>query len=396
MISAISLTNFSKPLETTFSLDKVLLLTMLALTSIGFVMMSSASIEFANEEFGSPFFHMYRQLVYIMLAMCAGALVFSVPMSVWQKYGWVLLFIGFFLLLLVAIPGIGREVNGSRRWLPLGVINLQSSEVAKFCILIYLAGYLVRRHDELRNHWKGFIKPIALLSIMIVLLLLEPDFGAVVVMVTACLGMIFLGGVKLLQFLTLILVSVAAVAVMAVSSDYRMQRLICFVDPWEQPFDCGYQLTQSLIAFGRGEWFGTGLGNSVQKLFFLPEAHTDFVFAILAEELGLIGGLIVLGLFVLLIGRIMVIGRRAEIASRFFSAYVAYGVGLVFSAQVIINIGVNAGLLPTKGLTLPFLSYGGSSMIISYCLVALLLRIEYELANSQTRQSPQKRGLGHD
>ena len=384
-----------RSLEFSLAIDKVLLFVVLALTSIGFVMMSSASVEFAGERYGSPFFHINRQLLFLVMSFIAGAVVFCIPMSVWQKYGWLLLFLGFALLLLVAIPGIGREVNGSRRWLPLGVMNLQSSEVAKFCILIYLAGYLVRRHDEVRNHWKGFIKPIAVLSIMIVLLLLEPDFGAVVVMVSACLGMIFLSGVKLLQFMALIVVSAVAVAVMAVSSEYRMQRLVCFVDPWEQPFDCGYQLTQSLIAFGRGEWFGTGLGNSVQKLFYLPEAHTDFVFAILAEELGLIGGLIVIALFVVLIVKMMLIGRMAELNKKFFSAYLAYGVGLVFAAQVFINIGVNAGLLPTKGLTLPFLSYGGSSMIMSFCLLALIFRIDYELSCAHaTSTSGKKRSSG--
>jgi len=303
------------------------------------------------------------------------------------------------LLVLVLIPGIGREVNGSRRWLPLGYMNLQSSEVAKFCVLIYFAGYLVRRQDEVRNQWKGFIKPIVVLSMMIVLLLREPDFGAVVVIVTACLGMIFLGGVKLTQFLVLIVVSSAAVVVMAISSPYRMQRLICFINPWEEPFDCGYQLTQSLIAFGRGEWIGTGLGNSVQKLFYLPEAHTDFVFAILAEELGLVGGLVVIALFVLLVGRIMLIGRRSEVAGQHFSAYVAYGVGIIISTQVFINIGVNAGLLPTKGLTLPFISYGGTSLMLSFWLVVLLLRIDYDnqrrhattLSRTGSRKSAKKK-----
>ncbi len=371
--------------------DRTLLVLVFALASIGFVMMGSASIEFADEKFGSPFFHIYRQFLYLLIALALASVVCFIPMSAWQQYGWVLLFAGFVLLVLVVIPGIGREVNGSRRWLPMGPVNLQSSEIAKFCILIYLAGYVVRRHEEMRTHWKGFVKPIAVLSMMIVLLLLEPDFGAVVVMVTACMGMIFLGGVRLSQFLTLIAASSVAVGIMAVSSEYRMQRLICFVNPWEKPFDCGYQLTQSLIAFGRGEWLGIGLGNSIQKLFFLPEAHTDFVFAILAEELGLIGGLVVLGLFVWLITKMFLVGRRAEMMGKFFSAYVAYGVGLLFSAQVFINIGVNTGLLPTKGLTLPFLSYGGSSLIVSFCLVALIVRIDYELNCHHATTFPAKK-----
>jgi cell division protein FtsW len=250
---------------------------------------------------------------------------------------------------------------------------------------------LVRREKEVRESWTGFAKPLVVLFLMIILLLAEPDFGAVVVMVTACMGMIFLGGVKLLQFLGLIGASIAAVAIMAVSSPYRMKRLSCFVNPWEQPFDCGYQLIQSLIAFGRGEFFGLGLGNSVQKLYYLPEAHTDFVFAILAEELGFFGATLVILLFAAFVMRIMNIARRAEQAGQLFSAYLAYGIGLVFSAQIFINIGVNTGLLPTKGLTLPFLSYGGSSLIVSVACCAVLLRIHHEVESNNTPLSKPRR-----
>ncbi len=357
------------------AIDKILIFLVMALVSIGFVMMISASVEFAEQKFGSVFFYAYKQSFFLLLALASSVLVFAVPMSVWQKYDWLLLVVGMLLLLFVVMPGIGREVNGSRRWLPLGAMNLQSSEVAKLCVLVYMAGYLVRRQDEVRNQWKGFIKPIVVLSVMIVLLLLEPDFGAVVVMVTASLGMIFLGGVKLSQFLALLFVSAGAVVIMAMSSDYRMQRLSCFIDPWAKPYDCGYQLTQSLIAFGRGEWFGTGLGTSVQKLFYLPEAHTDFVFAILAEELGLVGGLVVITLFALLVGRIMMIGRNAERAGQLFSAYIAYGVGLLISAQVFINIGVSMGLMPVTGMNLPFVSYGGSSLLANFMALGLLINV---------------------
>lgn len=359
-------------------IDGWLLMVTAVLVSIGFVMMSSASVEYARYTTGASFFYVNRQLINLLVAALTAIAVFVVPMKAWEKYGWLLLVVGFALLLLVVIPGVGKEVNGSRRWLPLGFINLQSSEVAKFCILVYLAGYLVRRQDELRNQWRGFIKPLSLLSLMIVLLLLEPDFGAVVVMVTACLGIIFMAGVRLGQFLALISVSVIAVALMAGTAEYRLARLVCFLDPWASQYDCGYQLTQSLIAFGRGGWFGEGLGNSMQKLFFLPEAHTDFVFAILAEELGLVGAFAVLALFVFLIARIMHIGRSAELAGSVYSAYVAYGAGLLLSAQIFINIGVNTGLLPTKGLTLPFLSYGGTSLMVSFWLLALVFRIDLE------------------
>jgi cell division protein FtsW len=361
---------FGKPA----ALDMPLLLAALTLSTVGFILMSSASVEYASVKLGSPFFHVYRQVFYILLASLGGLLVYFVPTQTWNRHGWVLLFIGFLLLLLVVIPGIGREVNGSRRWLPLGPVNLQSSEVAKFCILVYIAGYLVRRHDEVRSTLSGFIKPIAVLSGAIVLLLLEPDFGAVVVMVTACLGMVFLGGAQISQFFTLIITSLVAFAIMAVSSPYRLQRLSCFVDPWAQPFDCGYQLIQSLIAFGRGGWFGVGLGNSIQKQFYLPEAHTDFVFAILAEEMGVIGAMFVIALFAFLIYRILVIARRSELKELFFNAYMCYGIALVFTGQVFINIGVNTGLLPTKGLTLPFLSYGGSSLIVCFAFLAFVQR----------------------
>jgi cell division protein FtsW len=322
---------------------------------------------------------MYRQLIFLVIAMAAAMGAFFVPIEQWYQKSWICLFIGFLLLILVLIPHIGREVNGSMRWIPLGPINLQSSEVAKLFILVYIAGYLVRRQDEVRERWTGFIKPIAVLGMMIVLLLLEPDFGSAFVMIVACMGMIFLGGVGVKQFFTLVVTALFFVYIMATSSDYRMQRLNCFIDPWKNPYDCGYQLTQSLIAFGRGEWFGLGLGNSIQKLFYLPEAHTDFVFAIIAEELGFVGSLFTLCLFAALVVKIFAIALKAKAEGKLFAAYLAYGIALVIAAQVVINIGVNAGVLPTKGLTLPFLSYGGSSLIMTFVMVGILARVDYEI-----------------
>jgi cell division protein FtsW len=289
--------------------------------------------------------------------------------------------------MLVLIPGVGREVNGSRRWLSLGVLTLQSSEIAKLCVIIYLAGYLVRRQQEVREQWSGFIKPMVVLFAVTLLLLLEPDFGATVVTVGTAFAMIFLAGVRLGHFLLVILGSMLALVLLVYIEPYRMQRLITFMDPWADQFNTGYQLTQSLIAFGRGEWFGVGLGNSVQKLFYLPEAHTDFVFAIFAEEFGLLGALTVIGLFSTLIARILQIGRRAEHKQQLFSAYVAFGVALMISAQVFINIGVNIGLLPTKGLTLPFLSYGGSSLIVCCMALGIVFRINREQAVIKGEQS---------
>jgi cell division protein FtsW len=359
--------------------DKSMLAAVLALASIGLVMMSSASIDYAAHKLNDPYYYMYRQLIFLVIAMIAAAFAFLVPTQVWYKNSWICLLAGFLLLILVLIPGIGREVNGSMRWIPLGPINLQSSELAKLFVLVYLAAYLVRRQDEVRERWRGFLKPIAVLFVMILLLLAEPDFGSAFVMIVACMGMIFLGGVGVTQFIALIIAALFAVAYMAISSPYRLERLNCFVDPWAQAYDCGYQLTQSLIAFGRGEWFGLGLGNSIQKQFYLPEAHTDFVFAIIAEELGFVGSMVTLLLFAFLVVKILKIALKAKSEDRLFPAYLAYGIALVMAAQVFINIGVNAGVLPTKGLTLPFLSYGGSSLIVTFIMIGILARVDFEI-----------------
>jgi cell division protein FtsW len=356
------------------SLDLWLLGSALALIVIGFIAMSSASIEFAAERYGNPFFHATRYVFHLSLGLLAAAVVYRIPMNFWLRTGWLWLLAGFTLLLIVLIPGIGREVNGSRRWLAVGPLTLQCSELVKVCVVLYLAGYLVRRQDELREQWKGFVKPMAVLFLVTILLMLEPDFGATVVTLCTAFGMIFLAGVRLWQFSLVILAAVAALVILMVSEPYRMARLTAFTDPWANQFDSGYQLTQSLIAFGRGEWFGVGLGNSIQKLFYLPESHTDFVFAIYAEEFGFVGAALLLALFGVLIGRMLLIGRKAESQGLNFNAYVVYGIALMMSGQVFINIGVNTGLLPTKGLTLPFLSYGGSSLMVSCVLLALVSR----------------------
>ena len=361
-------------------LDMRLVAIAAALMIIGVIVVASASMEIANAKHANPFYHVIRHLVFLVLALAIGAFSFLMPMQSWNRLGWLLLAAAFVLLALVIMPGIGREVNGSMRWIRLGPINVQTSELAKLFMVVYLAGYLARRLREVRIQWSGFLKPMIVLVMVVVLLLLEPDFGAAVVLMSAALGMMFLGGVRLTQFLVLICVSLTSIALLAISQPYRMQRLVTFMDPWaeENVFDSGYQLTQALIAFGRGEWWGVGIGNSVQKLFYLPEAHTDFVYAILAEETGLLGAVLVITLFFLLAWRIMQIGRRAEKLEQFFSAYVTYGIAFLFSAQALINIGVNTGLLPTKGLTLPLLSYGGSSLIVCCISLAMVLRVDYE------------------
>ena len=363
--------------------DRLLLASFAALIVIGLIAMSSASVEYAAVKYGSPFFHVQRYALHLTLALVGGLVAYQVPMVVWQRSAWLWLFLGLTLLVVVLIPGVGREVNGSQRWLPVGVLTLQCSEIAKACLIIYLASYLARRQGELRESWSGFIKPMAVVFFATLLLMLEPDFGATVVTVGTAFGMIFLAGVRLGQFVLVILAALMAMVVLVISSPYRMARLTAFTDPWADQFNTGYQLTQALIAIGRGEWLGVGLGNSIQKLFYLPEAHTDFVFAIFAEEFGLLGAVSLVALFALLIARILRTCRLAEQAGQLFSGYVCYGVALMISGQVFINIGVNTGLLPTKGLTLPFLSYGGSSMIACCGLMGLVMRVHHELGSAE-------------
>ena len=356
--------------------DPGLVLLSLGLLLVGLVAISSASIEYADLHYNSTWFHTIRHLIYLALSLTAAAVVYRVPLEFWEETGWVWLFIALALLILVLIPGVGREVNGSQRWLPLGPFTLQPSEFAKLAMVVYLAGYMVRREHEVRNQWQGFLKPMAVLFAATLLLMVEPDFGATVIVAGSAFGMLFLAGVKLGHFLLVLAGALGALLVLVVSEPYRVKRLTAYTDPWADPYDTGFQLTQSLIAFGRGEWFGVGLGNSVQKLFYLPEAHTDFVFSIWAEETGFVGALAVIVLYIALIGRILWVGRAAQLALQPFGAYVCYGVALVFSGQAFVNMGVSSGLLPTKGLTLPFVSYGGTSLIVCCVMLALVLRVD--------------------
>ncbi|WP_342244143.1 putative lipid II flippase FtsW [Pseudomonas sp. OTU5201] len=359
-------------------IDFPLLAGCLSLLGLGLVMITSASSEVAAASSGNPLYHMIRHLIYLTIGLSAGLVTLQIPMAFWQRHGARLMLAAIVLLILVLLPGIGREINGAKRWIGFGLFNLQPSELAKLFTVMFIAGYLVRRQDEVREKLTGFIKPMLVLGPIAVLLLAEPDFGATVVLVGACIAMLFLGGINLLRFIPLVGAVLAAGVLVMTSQSYRMQRLTNFIDPWADQYGAGYQLSQALIAFGRGEWFGVGLGNSIQKQFYLPEAHTDFVFAVLAEELGMIGALATVGLFVFVSVRALYIGLWAEKARQYFSAYVAYGLAFLWIGQVLINIGVNVGLLPTKGLTLPFLSYGGSSLVICCVSLALLLRIEWE------------------
>ncbi len=366
----------SSPAKPGYDLDWWLAGCAVLLLYIGLVIITSASIDIAEARSGSPFYYAMKHGVFLCLSLAVAAIVIRVPIAWWYHSGWLLLLVSLALLVLVLV--VGREVNGSVRWIGLGQVNFQPSELAKLFLITYLAGYLVRRNDEVASSWWGFIKPIGVMFVASFLLLMEPDFGATVVILAAAFGMIFLSGAKLVRFGSLLMLASALAAALVVFQPYRFQRVISFVNPWADQFGSGYQLTQALIAFGRGEWAGVGLGNSVQKLMYLPEAHTDFVFAILAEEFGLAGSVFVIGLFAVLVCRSMQIGRLCESAGRYFSAYFAYGLSILIGFQAFINIGVNCGLLPTKGLTLPLVSYGGSSLIVSCALVAILLRIDLE------------------
>ncbi|HEX9206811.1 MAG TPA: putative lipid II flippase FtsW [Steroidobacteraceae bacterium] len=359
-------------------LDPWVIGTVAALLLIGLVMVASASIGISEKETGHAFHYFQRQLVYVLAGLVAAGIGLAVPTRIWDRYSMFLMIGAFVILLVVLVPGIGYSVNGARRWIRLGVMNFQVSELARVMLLTYVASYTVRRADELRSDFIGFMKPVGVLAVAAVLLLAEPDFGAATVLLATGLAVLFLAGARLLHLAVPVVFGTAAFGALALLSPYRLRRLTGFLDPWGDPFNSGFQLVQSLIAIGRGEWFGVGLGSSVQKLFYLPEAHTDFVFAVLAEEFGFAGVLVVICLFAVLVGRALRISRDAAEAGQTFQSYLAAGIGIWLGLQAFVNIGVNMGLLPTKGLTLPLLSYGGSSMLITLGWIGVLLRIHHD------------------
>ena len=360
----------------------------LFIVGLGLVMVASSSVTVAERQFHDPLHYFWRQGISILLGVSLAIVAIKLPMKIWQYASVPLLLAGIFLLVLVLLPAIGREVNGSMRWIGFGPFALQASEPVKLCTIAYLAGYLVRHNKSVKDSFAGFIRPVGVLTLIAALLLLEPDYGASVVLFATALGMLFMGGVPISRFIAWVMVAVVALFSLAILSPYRLQRLMSFADPWQDPYNSGFQLTQALIAFGRGDWFGVGLGSSVQKLFYLPEAHTDFIFAVMAEELGLVGSVTIILLFSFLVWRAFVIGQLAERTGKLFSAYFAYGIGLVIGIQAYINLGVNMGVLPTKGLTLPLMSYGGNSIIICCILIGILLRIEYENRQPEWGQFP--------
>jgi cell division protein FtsW len=367
----------------TVHLDWVTLALVLGIVLLGLVMVTSASVSIAGEENGQPFYYLERQLLLTLIGAACALVLFAIPTERLERAAVPLLAVAIVLLIVVLIPGLGHAVNGSRRWLRFASANFQVSELARVLVLIYVASYAVRREDELRESFLGLAKPLALLCFVSALLLAEPDFGAATVLFATGFGLLFLAGARLRYVIAMTAIAASGFAVLAITSSYRLRRLTTFLDPWADPYNSGFQLTQSLIAIGRGQWFGVGLGDSVQKLFYLPEAHTDFLFAVLAEELGLAGVLLTLALFLGLVWRSFRIAQLASAAGLKFGAYLAAGFGLWVGIQAFINIGVNMGVLPTKGLTLPLMSYGRSSLIVALAWVGLLLRVYHEAMREQ-------------
>ncbi|MCL2919993.1 cell division protein FtsW [Shewanella litorisediminis] len=361
--------------------DRALLSVVLGLMAFGFVMVMSASMPEAQSLKDDPFHFMYRHVFYLVGCVAIAAVVLNIPMASWQKYS-PLLLLGVFVLL-IAVLVVGTTVNGARRWLSVGPIRIQVAEMAKLVFAIYLSGYLVRRLQEVRENAKGFYKPIAVFALYALLILAQPDLGTVVVLFVGTVGLLFLAGARLLDFFMLIFAGVMAFVALVVLEPYRVARVTSFLNPWEDPFGSGYQLTQSLMAYGRGDWLGQGLGNSIQKLEYLPEAHTDFIFAVIGEELGFIGIVMVLLALMFVALRAIRLGNECLGLERAFEGYLAYSIGIWICFQTVVNVGASIGMLPTKGLTLPFISYGGSSLWVMTSAVCILLRIDYEKRLSQ-------------
>ena len=377
---------FSIRNENRLKIDLILLGAGFILLMIGMVMVSSASIAIADDQHGDPFFFLKKQFLAALIGCCAAFIGMFIPIRTWKNLSLPLLLLGITLLIIVFIPDIGRTVNGSTRWISVAGINFQVSEPARLCLLIYVAGYLVRRNRQLRESISGFIPPIIILCIACGLLLFEPDYGASVVLLLSIMPMLFSAGARIRDFTIFVAISMIGMTVIAFLTPERIERLYTFLEPWEYSQQGGFQLTQSLIAFGRGDWFGVGLGNGVQKLFYLPEVHTDFIFAVLVEELGLFGALVMILLFTILVIRIFQIALKAARLERLFEAYLSIGIGSWLAIQTCINIGVNIGALPTKGLTLPLISYGRSSLIITIIAIGMILRISHEISGQNLNQ----------
>jgi cell division protein FtsW len=368
--------------------DLGLLVAAAALASLGVIMVGSSSIAIADGQHVGPFYYLSRHCVFLALGIALAIAVTRVELEWFERNAFVLLLLSIILLLLVFVPGLGLRINGARRWIRLGIAGFQSVEAVKLMFIVYLASYLVRHRESVQTRLFGVVKPLGVAAILVGLLLLQPDFGSATLIIAIAIGMVWMGGARMRNLVYLAVPVLPAIAWAATTSDYRVKRLTSFLNPWEHPFDQGFQLTQALIAIGRGEWLGVGLGGSVQKLFYLPEAHTDFILAVIAEELGFAGIVLVLGLFAALVGRALMLGLRAIERGQYFAGYCAFGIGLSLGLQTLVSIGVNLGVLPTKGLTLPLISSGGSSVLMTCVAVGLLLRISYEVSRAENRLLP--------
>jgi cell division protein FtsW len=365
--------------------DLGLIVAAAALASLGVVMVASSSIAIADGQHVGPFYFLTRHLVFLALGIGLGAVVMRIELAWFERNAFVLLLLAVILLLLVFVPGLGQSSHGARRWIRLGFTGFQSVEAVKLMFIVYLASYLVRHREKVQARLVSVVKPLGVAAILVVLLLAQPDFGSATLIIATAIGMVWLGGARLRNLFYLAIPIMPAIAWAALTSNYRVKRLTSFLNPWEHPFDQGFQLVQALIAVGRGEWFGVGLGGSVQKLFYLPEAHTDFILAVIAEELGFAGILLVLLLFAALVGRALMLGLRAVERGQYFAGYCAFGVGLMLGLQTLVSIGVNLGVLPTKGLTLPLISSGGSSVLMTCAAIGLLLRVSFEVSRAENR-----------
>lgn len=368
--------------------DFGLLLAGFGLASLGVVMVASSSIPIADGQHVGPFYYLQRHLTFLGAGLVLALVAMRTELVRLERQSFLLLLLAFGLLLLVFVPGLGMRINGARRWINLGISGFQSVEAVKLLLIVYLASYLVRHREAVQRNLFGVVKPVGVAGLVVVLLLVQPDFGSAALIVATTVGMIWLGGARMRNLVVLGAPLMPALAWAALTEDYRIKRLTSFLDPWKDPFNDGFQLTQALIAIGRGEWFGVGLGGSVQKLYYLPEAHTDFILAVIAEELGFFGIVLVLVLFAALAGRGLLLGLRAVQRGLFFQGYIAFGISLCLALQALVSIGVNLGVLPTKGLTLPLISSGGSSVLMTCAMVGVLLRVSYELTRDEARSVP--------
>ena len=363
-------------------LDFILISIFLVLSFCGLLILASASVHFSDSLYGDPSAIFNRQFFYFVLGTFGLFLLFLTPLSFWSSYDRLLITLGFFLLLLVFIPGIGVEVNGANRWIRLGGVGLQPSEIMKFLSILYVSCYSVRRIKDIQTHWLGFFRPALIIVSIISVILIQPDLGSSAVIFASVLGVLFVAGVKIRQFLIVALLGLVGISLMIIFVPWRWERIISFVDPWSNPWGSGYQLTLSLMSIGRGDWFGVGLGQGLMKMGYLPDAHTDFIFAVIIEETGILGGFLIISLLFGLSFRIFSIGRDSLIKKNFFGFYFSYGVALLLGLHTFINVGVACGLLPTKGLTLPLISAGGTNLIIVCLMIGIILRVDYENKNS--------------